>query len=240
MSELAAAEALRVVRSLKVTFSTGSSATGSAFFVSPGVLVTCAHVVVRDDGQIASRVVVSSLSGTSYDATVESFDLGCDLARLSTDEALDAPSLSEALPTSGHPVVFAGLPQGVTQLSVFSGMVSSAGPGLLPDLGVDLIQIGGMVNNGNSGGPLIDSETGEVMGVMTAKYVPLLMELDTLQQQLDGIPQFPTNVGLGGVDFAAFVNLTIRSMWQLARVLRLVQVGTGWAVPVQYFPRVEA
>jgi S1-C subfamily serine protease len=100
-----------------------------------------------------------------------------------------------------------------------------------------LIQIAGMINNGNSGGPLIDVVSRAVVGMVTAKYVPLLMEIEQLARGLKEIPQFPSSVGLGDIDFAKFVNLTVQSMWQLAAVLRLVQVGTGWAVPARYFPR---
>jgi hypothetical protein len=71
--------------------------------------------------------------------------------------------------------------------------------------------------------------------MVTAKYVPLLQEIDRLTLALAAIPQFPRDVVIGTIDFSAFVNVTIKSMWQLGAVLRLVQVGTGWAVPAKYF-----
>ena len=233
MSEPAATEALRIARSITVSYASGGTSSGSAFFVADGALVTCAHCVVNDTGEIASRVRVTAPSGSEYDASVESYDTGCDLAWLSSDEETQAPALSLELPPVGRQVIFSGQPQGLQKLSTFPGMVSMVGEGLLPRWQIDLIQVAAMINNGNSGGPLLDFETGAVLGVVTAKYVPLLSEIDTLQQQLDGIPQFPSDVGLGNIDFSAFVNLTVRSMWQLAKVLRLVQVGTGWAVPTQ-------
>ena len=100
-----------------------------------------------------------------------------------------------------------------------------------------MVQIAGMINNGNSGGPLLDAN-GAILGVITAKYVPLLREIDRLRQDLEKIPQFPRDVAIGQIDFSAFVNLTIKSMWQIAAVLRLVQVGTGWVVPSKFFDRV--
>ena len=77
-----------------------------------------------------------------------------------------------------------------------------------------------------------------MIGVVTAKYVPLLAEIDKLTGTLENIPQLPSNVAIGNVDFSKFVNLTIQSMWQIGAVLRLVQVGTGWAVPAKFFSKV--
>ena len=77
-----------------------------------------------------------------------------------------------------------------------------------------------------------------MIGVVTAKYVPLLTEIDKLTETLEGIPQLPSDVRIAQIDFASFVNLTIRSMWQLGAVLRLVQVGTGWAVPARHFSEI--
>jgi len=97
-----------------------------------------------------------------------------------------------------------------------------------------------MINNGNSGGPLFDGVSGRLLGVITAKYVPLLQQIDRMVQDFEKIPQFPSAVGVQGVDFGRFVNLTIKSLWQVAAVLRLVQVGTGWAIPSKYLERVGA
>jgi hypothetical protein len=98
-----------------------------------------------------------------------------------------------------------------------------------------MIQLAGMINVGNSGGPVLQADTQQVVGVITAKNVPLLQEIDRLSAFLDAVPQVPTgNVGISGIDFGRFFNLTIQSTYQLAAVLRLVQVGTGWAIPVTH------
>lgn len=227
-------EAMRVVRTLEVHFPSGPSKTGSAFLApGRGRLVTCAHVVVNDQGQKATRVIVSVPGGSSYDAKVDRVNDQHDLATLNTSEAEVPSKAASDLPDVGEQLVFAGLPQGVRKVAVFPGMVSAVGAGLLVSPRCDLIQIAGMVNNGNSGGPVLDS-TGSVVGVITAKYVPLLQEIDKLTRGLAAIPQFPRDVSIGQIDFSAFVNVTIKSMWQLGAVLRLVQVGTGWAVPAKY------
>lgn len=234
----ASREAMRIVRVLKVSFPTGPGKSGTGFLApAQSRLITCAHVVVNDQGKKASRIVVSGSNGRDYEAKLLIVDDQLDLASLEIQENEDVSKHSRELPEIGEQVVFSGLPAGVARPSVFSGMISATGPGLLSRPTCDLIQISGMVNNGNSGGPLLGSN-GEVLGVITAKYVPLLREIDKLTRDLDNIPQFPKDVAIGQVDFSAFVNLTIKSMWQLGAVLRLVQVGVGWAVPAQYLERV--
>lgn len=229
---------MRIVRTLDVHFPTGPSKAGSAFLApAHGRLITCAHVVINDQGEKATRVVVSRTNGAKYEANVVTVDQPHDLASLETSESDEARRAQLELPEVGEQVVFAGSPQGVTRASLFPGMVSAVGAGLLSSPGCDLIQIGGMINNGNSGGPLLNS-VGAVLGVITAKYVPLLREVDKLTRDLANIPQFPRDVVIGEIDFSAFVNLTIKSMWQLGAVLRLVQVGTGWAVPAKYLDQV--
>lgn len=233
-----AKEAMRIVRSLEVHFAIGPSKTGSAFVApSKGKLVTCAHVVFDDQGRQANRVVVRTPAGASYESKVLAFDESVDLACIEAAESIEPPKAQDNLPEVGEQVVFAGSPQGVTRSSVFPGMISAVGSGLISFPRCEVIQIAGMINNGNSGGPLLDPN-GAVLGVITAKYVPLLREIDKLRQDLEKIPQFPRDVAIGQIDFSAFVNLTIKSMWQMAAVLRLVQVGTGWAVPTKLFDRV--
>jgi S1-C subfamily serine protease len=228
-------EGMRIVRTLEVQFPTGPDKTGSAFLAPMrGRLLTCAHVVVNDHGQRASRVLVSGPGVNRYESVVNEVDDAHDLASLMTSEVDTPPLSATTLPEVGVQLVFAGLPQGLTKASVFPGMVSATGTGLVSRPRCELIQMAGMINNGNSGGPVLNA-AGEVIGVVTAKYVPLLQEVDRLTRDLAAIPQFPRDVIIGQVDFSAFVNLTIKSMWQLGAVLRLVQVGTGWAVPAKYF-----
>ena len=239
MTESACAEALRIVRSIEACFASGRPATGSAFVAAPNRLITCAHVVRNDSGQTANRVIVKTREGTQYDATVGPLDRSHDLAVLEAQaEIAPAPSIERTSPPIGRSLVFAGQPRGVRRPAIFPAVVSDIGDSLIRSPRGKLIQLAGMINNGNSGGPVLDSTNGGVVGVITAKYVPLLAEIDKLTQALRGIPQIPSSVGLGEVDFAKFVNLTIQSLFQVGAVLRLVQVGTGWAVPSEFFSTV--
>jgi S1-C subfamily serine protease len=195
-------------------------------------------VITGEAGEKAKHVRISTTGRPATAAAVVAIDTEHDLALLSTEDPTGPPETSTVLPPVGKQVVFAGLPQGVKRISVFPGMVSAVGNDLVRYPRCQLIQISGMINNGNSGGPLLDVDSSAVVGMITAKYVPLLVQIDELARGLKAIPQFPSSVGIGDIDFAKFVNLTIQSMWKLAAVLRLVQVGTGWAVPARYFARV--
>jgi len=128
-------------------------------------------------------------------------------------------------------LVFAGLPVGVTGPSVFFGILSARGKGLITQPKCELLQINGMINLGNSGGPVFKSGSKSVIGVVTAKFVPLLREIDKLNEILKSIPQFPSEVAVGQIDFSKFVNLMIQALRSISGSLRLVQVGTGYAVP---------
>lgn len=236
---LVADEAMRIVRRVESTFAAGPSKSGSAFLGPiPGSLLTCAHVVTDDQRQPATKVTVRAPDGSVGVANVAKVSDSKDLARLTIGSGAEPSRCSAELPRVGEDLRFAGSPQGVNRSSLFPGMVSAVGTGLITKPACEMIQIAGMVNNGNSGGPVLNSR-GEVVGVITAKYVPLLQEIDKLAAMLAAVPQIPSGVGIGNVDFGAFVNATIRSMLQLATVLRLVQVGVGWAVPSQYFQEVS-
>ena len=239
MSEETCTEAMRIIRTVECEFPTGPSKRGSAFLAGEnGVLVTCAHVLSNEVRERANKIRVTKIDGDSYRGEVGEIDFLHDIATIETGINEKAPKICTSLPNLGRNVIFAGQPQGISKPSVFPGMVSGVGSDLLSRPRCELIQISGMVNNGNSGGPVLDTETNKVIGVITSKYVPLLQEIDKLTEMLEEIPQFPSDVGIGNIDFARFVNLTISSMWQLGAVLRLVQVGTGWAVPVQYFTEI--
>jgi hypothetical protein len=72
--------------------------------------------------------------------TVNQVDELHDLATLKTTEAETPPRAATTLPEVGEQLVFAGLPQGLTKASVFPGMVSAVGSGLVSRPQCDLIQ----------------------------------------------------------------------------------------------------
>lgn len=226
---------MRIVRRVETWFPSGESKMGSGFFIREGHVLTCAHVVMDDSRIRAKRVRITNHLGTEHEGAIVKVVENLDLALLSDpSERGKAPRIGDDSPRLGEHVVFAGQPAGVARLSIFPGTISAVGPGLLKGSVPDWIQIAGMVNSGNSGGPLVRADGSEVVGVIAAKNVPLLREIDALIADTEKIPQFPREVALGRIDVSGFVNTTIQVIHQLASVLRLVQVGTGWAVPIRH------
>ncbi len=138
---------------------------GSGFVVSEdGLILTNRHVVSDSD---ASYTVVFEDDST-YEATVLAQDQFTDLAIISIEatglaplELGDSDSLKQ-----GQTVIAIGNTLGEYSNTVTKGVIS----GLLRDLGgnyTDLIQTDAAINEGNSGGPLLNL-AGQVIGINTA------------------------------------------------------------------------
>jgi S1-C subfamily serine protease len=221
-------EALRILRRVSATFSNNATKNASGFVgPEPGTVLTCAHVV-SERGLQLSKVSVSGKP-----AQVEGVLGDIDLAILSADEREVSETGSMGSLKVGDPLMFAGYPTGVAGPSVFSGILSAQGEGLVDFPRCRLLQVNGMINAGNSGGPLFKVGSKSVVGIITAKYVPLLREIENLRSILRSIPQFPSEVAVGQVDFSKFVNLTVHALRSVSGSLLLVQVGTGYAVPIE-------
>jgi len=222
-----AKEAIRILRRVEISFSGGAQKTGSGFVgPEPNTVITCAHVV-SESGKTVSRV---SVNGEPAD--IKSIHKEIDLAVLAVGEKETCRlEKSVSLPL-GERLMFSGFPIGVLGPSLFSGVLSAHGENLAKYPRCRLLQINGMINLGNSGGPVLRVGSQAVVGVITAKHVPLLQEIDKLRDILRQIPQYPTEVGIGQVDFSKFVNLTTRALLSISGSLRMVQVGIGYAIPI--------
>ena len=152
-----------------------SQALGSGFVVSKqGYVLTNAHVV-SSDGQAASKVSVvfkgRGSQTTTVAARIGGSDETSDVAVLKVDPA-NAPALDplvlgdSSAAQVGEPVVAIGNPLGF-DFSLTSGIVSATDRNLQSPNGSTIsngIQTDAAINEGNSGGPLIDA-TGKVIGI---------------------------------------------------------------------------
>lgn len=148
---------------------------GSGFVVSKdGYVLTNAHVV-SSDGQTAKTVKVvfkgpgsqtKQVTGTvvGADNTSDVALIKVDPSKIGTLDVLPLGSSTAVQP--GEPVVAIGNPLGY-DFSITSGIVSATNRDLQSPNGATIsngIQTDAAINEGNSGGPLIDS-TGHVIGI---------------------------------------------------------------------------
>jgi serine protease Do len=149
-----------------------ASATGSGFIVSTDGYILSNHHVVEG----ATRVRVRLLDGRRFDATVVGSDASTDVAVLKIDATGLTPS---ALGVSdnvrvGEWVLAIGNPLGSElTFSVTQGIVSAKGRGISANPNrrrdadiTDFIQTDAAINQGNSGGPLLNVR-GEVIGIVS-------------------------------------------------------------------------
>lgn len=151
----------------------GSSGVGSGFIFDPdGWILTNRHVV-----RGAEELTVILNDSRQFPAEIIGEDTLTDLAIIKVDaEGLPAATLgsSEDL-KQGQLAIAIGNPLGEFENTVTTGVISGLGRrivagGPLPDDAeplTNLIQTDAAINQGNSGGPLVDS-AGQVIGINTA------------------------------------------------------------------------
>ncbi|MCO4251678.1 MarP family serine protease [Pseudarthrobacter raffinosi] len=157
-----------VLKIAGTAYQCGQNQTGTGFVVSPGRVVTNAHVVAG-----VSQPVVEIPDGGAMPGRVVYFDTRHDLAVLAVDGLPSEPlTLTSDLP-NGSPAAFAGYPHGgpfqsnpATVQDITSVLVPDIyGENPAPE---EIYRLAGNVQPGNSGGPLLTME-GLVAGVIFAK-----------------------------------------------------------------------
>ncbi len=142
---------------------------GSGFVVADdGYMLTNAHVV-----EGSKRITVSLSNGRTYKAELVAFDELTDLALLKAATGKDrlpvAPMGNSASLSSGDWVIAVGCPVGLdftVTLGIVSNPKRSAFEVGAPHMKGAFIQTDAALNQGNSGGPLVNEE-GKVVGINT-------------------------------------------------------------------------
>lgn len=225
----------------------GDQATGSGTgFLTPHGLVTADHV----------------LSTTPYDEVVVAFDDGSkevhlsdenvkaatlftspsnelDLAILNLDESLSADpmrlELEPTQPAIGTEIIVCGYPFGASHLSSHVGFVSAAFNNGL----ADVLQLDVSVNPANSGGPVVDTQSGLVVGYVTSADKGLTHDFRrvraAIQQNVKDLSRQKAGISIGGVDPVQGLRATMEAMDRLAANLeRSANVGIGYAYSARH------
>lgn len=201
-----------------------SSGTGF-HFVTPGTFVTCYHVIdgdrdaveaVTEDGE---RIPLRFVDGSPSE------ELDYAVFRAQGTRAL--PLLAQGPRASlGLPVLFAGYPHGFPELLVQKATVA----GFKSD---EAIYLDGSVNEGNSGGPVVDADSGVVVGVITATRFPGLDDLEALAETAAELYATAADIseGGGGADLAKSVAQTNILLHKL--LLANANSGIGIALRIE-------
>ncbi|TPN98458.1 serine protease [Mesorhizobium sp. B1-1-5] len=137
----------------------------------------------------------------------------------------------------GQSVAFLGYPFEHQNLSCHSGIISSfyrSGP-------ANVLQLDASVNVSNSGGPLFDIETGDVIGIITRKATGLTRIFDDLREAIKkNIAIVEASTKMGGVNLmgidpnAAFITSQNQMLHTIAEIERQANVGIGYAFSIKH------
>jgi S1-C subfamily serine protease len=149
---------------------------GSGFVAAPGIVVTNYHVI--EDALIQDLEVMfpdnPSVAKRRLRVELLHEDVANDLAFLAVDADVQPLRMSQDYRhTNGQRIVAVGSPgTGDDELPTLENLTTDGrlGPELRLDDGTSRWALSMAVNGGNSGGPVVDAATGEVIAVIVAKF----------------------------------------------------------------------
>ena len=145
---------------------------GSGVIISEnGYIITNAHVITNDSGEVADNIVVRLPNTHVYKAAVVGYDTDSDIALIKIEETgLTAAVVGESDKLAvGEELVVVGNPLGELGGTVTNGIVSATEREI--DVGgitMSLIQTNAAVSPGNSGGGMFNMK-GQLVGIINAK-----------------------------------------------------------------------
>ncbi|HEV2060437.1 MAG TPA: trypsin-like peptidase domain-containing protein [Solirubrobacteraceae bacterium] len=221
----------------------GDSGLGSGFVLNErGEIATNAHVVTQGEGRSirkAKEVYVAFADGNQVPARIVGYDANADVALLRIDPSgltLRPLRLGTARDLRvGSPVAAIGSPFGEPQ-SLSVGVVSATDRSIRSLTGFEIggaIQTDAAINQGNSGGPLVNAK-GDVLGINSqiqtssggGEGVGYAVPADTVRRTLTALRED------GKIDYAYLGVATTRIYPQLARRFRLPVTAGAWVQEV--------
>ncbi|MGL4000014.1 S1 family peptidase [Pantoea eucalypti] len=221
---------------------------GSGFsFVREDLVVTNLHVVASccdlQAMQQISPVIICTEANERINVGILHIDGENDFAIMKLSSPLpDGRTVlqqsREFTPTRGKKCIFAGYPHGIPELLTNEGIISAP-------LEYGRFALDGMVNGGNSGGPIIDRETGEAIGIVTQRRylmgdqaVKFGQEISQLRQYLSAASQHG-HAGIMGVNFGQMADLFGRSL-QIVSDMMSKNANSGIGIGFSMQPIIDA
>lgn len=211
-----------------------TNSSGTGFLHKSGKIITAEHVV-----RSAQYVRIAFPDGTTTKANVLSADRDSDISVLEPRRKPTALPLELSSATKcsiGAPVSTWGFPSGYSGLApILSAGYLSGIMGTPKESGRIVKQwvVNAAFNSGNSGGPLINLETGAVIGVVSSKLAPISQmaqtALDALSNQTSGFMYSAT--GPDGTKYQLSEGQIVATI--LDELRRQVQLVIGMAVHLE-------
>ncbi|HCT5583342.1 TPA: trypsin-like peptidase domain-containing protein [Enterobacter kobei] len=217
---------------------------GSGFsFFEEEFIITNFHVIESsidsDKGIPIFPTVVMCEDGQGTNADIVAYHPDRDIALLKINDALPPGRVvlkpaTSYLPERGRKLIFSGFPHGIHPLLTHEAIISAEIEG-------GMFCIDGMVNKGNSGGPIIDAETGEVVGVVSAKRFRFNEEAEELsasavqiKNALDAFPKNHVHI-VQNIDIGRFNKLMTESLILFTKMLAMnANTGIGIVHPISW------
>lgn len=185
---------------------------------------------LTEDGRQYGYEIVDYSDSSHYDFAL----LQCKSA-IDSDREILQPKIINPL-ERGTDVLFSGFPHGKPHLLVNRGIVS--GPHTSHSFYLD-----GIVNGGNSGGPIIDPNDFSVIGIVTQRRFFGGPNLDDMSQEVRQLLQKVAvmrqsiTVSFGGVDLGSFMSMVGKSIELSNKVIQLnsnTGIGIGFSIEAAY------
>jgi hypothetical protein len=151
--------------------------TGEAFCVSHGYFITCAHVVKKYNKNTESTLdfsqyrgmikVMINDKGRQIEAEVIAFDATHDIALLKAEVESEA-FVFDMSPAIGEEIFAIGSPHGFENNASFGSVSSLDRKIYFHENAPNYMFVDASVFPGNSGGPIVDRDSGMVLGMVTA------------------------------------------------------------------------
>lgn len=158
---------------------------GSGFLChSQGYILTCAHTInLTDKLAIVAPQPLNEFNQltlervNTFDVTVAQFDANNDVALLKivNPSPLSVPANilgDEKIPQIGSSVCYIGFPFGQIGLHTIKISQSIISSKVKSQNRTNQFQLDAMVHEGNSGGPLIDLSSGQIIGIISGRFSP--------------------------------------------------------------------